>query len=645
MAELTAELIVDLANPTELSLSPDGKWVAYVRLPMSKKEEHPRTAIWLAPTDGSQPPRPFTADTSDNRRPQWQPEGKAIAFLSDRAKRGTAQLYLIALDGGEARPLTDAKNKRPVLNFAWSPDGAHIAFTSADEPTEDDERREKEKDDALVFGDRLQHAHLRLLNVVTGNIKTLVSMERHIAEFAWSPNSDAIAYFSWQSPALEFAGRDIHCECISINNGTPQRLCQFNYSASRLTWARDGSMLLFLAPTARKVQSSSAVWAVSAEGGEPRRIALSEDSCASDVQQPPQAARAVVSIGVGLGTQLAWLDPHTGSLEKFYSSESETWTGEIASSVVRTLPNGETVIAAARSSGAEPWEVWSAHVIHAESHWRKLSNHQTALSEVRFGAQEPFYWSAPDGLVLDGLLIRPPDAPREPLPLFVLVHGGPYGRFAHNIQLTWANWAQWLALAGYAVLLPNPRGGFGHGETFAAAARGDVGGKDYLDVMVGVDAVIERGIADPERMAIGGWSQGGFMTAWAVTQTHRFKAGIMGAGVSDWGTMVTESDVPDFERELGGSAPWDGVGPLRHTQLSPISFARNVKTPVLILHGEKDARVPVTQAIGFHRALREVGAPTELVIYPREPHGIGEHAHQLDLLRRVRVWCERWVKA
>src|SRR5579884_629005 len=177
------------------------------------------------------------------------------------------------------------------------------------------------------------------------------------------------------------------------------------------------------------------------------------------------------------------------------------------------------------------------------------------------------------------------------------------------------------------------------------AARGDVGGADYADVMSALDAAIERGIADPERLGIGGWSQGGFMTAWAVTQTRRFKAAIMGAGVSDWGMMAMTSDIPDFERELGGSVPWDGLEYQNHLRLSPISFARETKTPVLILHGEKDARVPLTQAIGFHRALREYGVPTELVVYPREGHPIRERMHQLDLLRRVRSWYDRWLRS
>jgi dipeptidyl aminopeptidase/acylaminoacyl peptidase len=228
--------------------------------------------------------------------------------------------------------------------------------------------------------------------------------------------------------------------------------------------------------------------------------------------------------------------------------------------------------------------------------------------------------------------------------MVVLVHGGPYGRWGHELHLHPLDWGQWLAQAGYVVLMPNPRGGFGRGEQFAAAARGEVGQADYRDVMAAVDAAIARGIADPARLGIGGWSQGGFMSAWAVTQTARFKAAVMGAGVSDWGMMVMTSDVPDFELELGGSAPWDGPAQRRHLELSPITFARNITTPVLILHGENDARVPLSQATGFHRALRRQRVPVEFVVYPREPHGVAERAHQLDILKRVRRWYDRWLK-
>jgi dipeptidyl aminopeptidase/acylaminoacyl peptidase len=262
---------------------------------------------------------------------------------------------------------------------------------------------------------------------------------------------------------------------------------------------------------------------------------------------------------------------------------------------------------------------------------------ESATRAVALCTQEAFFWQAPDGLALDRLLIRPNLGP-GPWPTFVHVHGGPYARSTPGLALTWARWGQWLAEMGIAVLLPHYRGGTGHGSVFARWARGGVGLHDFQDVTSMVDAAIARGIARPDRVGIGGWSQGGFMTAWAVTQTNRFRCGIMGAGVSDWGMLLT-NDLPVFEQALGGDAPRDGLEAQRHRRTSPITYARNARTPLLILHGEDDERVPVNQAVAFHRALRANGTPATFVRYPREPHAIGERAHQVDLLNRVRAWC------
>ncbi|MCW5882321.1 MAG: S9 family peptidase, partial [Anaerolineae bacterium] len=420
---------------------------------------------------------------------------------------------------------------------------------------------------------------------------------------------------------------------------------RFNQWLRPPVWSDDGNHLLFIAPASGTGQGSHAVWTVPRAGGEAQQLALGETSCAGELKKGAHGQGVVVSIAEGLGWRLAWLNPQTGALDKVYSTVDADTLCDLGGWSATRLADGTMVLAAAVATSVRPGEVWAGRAAPGEAlRLTRITNHQTAFDEVRWGVQEPFTWRALDGWELDGVLIRPPDAPSGPLPLVALVHGGPYGRYGLGLHLSWGNWGQWLATAGYAVLMPNYRGGMGHGDRFASAARGGVGEGDFSDILSAIDAAIERGIADPDRLAIGGWSQGGFMTAWAVTQTGRFKAGIMGAGVSDWGMMVMTSDVPDFERELGGAAPWDGLANQRHLQLSPITFARRATTPLLILHGKNDARVPVSQAIGFHRALREAGCPSELVVYPREPHGIGERAHQLDVLHRVRTWVDRWLK-
>jgi dipeptidyl aminopeptidase/acylaminoacyl peptidase len=280
-------------------------------------------------------------------------------------------------------------------------------------------------------------------------------------------------------------------------------------------------------------------------------------------------------------------------------------------------------------------------VATSEGEITRLTDFNPSLADVEFGGQDIVTWERA-GMTLDGILIYPPgkSAANGPLPTIVSIHGGPYGRWANEFI---PRFGRWIAQHGYLVFLPNPRGGAGHGQAFAEAVLNTVGNDDYLDIMAGLDMLVERGLADPDRLGCGGWSQGGFMTAWIVGQTDRFKAGVMGAGISDWGMMIATSDIPSYENLMGGGNPFESTGPHSFDVQSPISYTHRVKTPVLIVHGENDERVPVSQATFFHRGLRRYGVPTELVTYPREPHGIRERNHQLDLNRRIIEWYQRWI--
>jgi dipeptidyl aminopeptidase/acylaminoacyl peptidase len=654
---LTAELVADICWPEDLHLAPDGRTGVYRLRPIGKKDKKPTSALWICTSDSPRTPRQFTAGTAEDRSPKWSPDGKQIAFLSDRARRGTAQLYLIDATGGEAHPLATLEQKRSVEEFAWSPSGEQVAFTSADESTEDEERRKKERDDARVYGERWPYARLRLASLVSPKVTTLVGGDRHITGLAWSPDGAEIAYIVRKTPALESLTQEHRIERVSVAGGEPRVVCHIPCGVESLIWTSDGRSLLFISSVTPHSHSSQAVFGVPLDterrdgGAPPRRLAFGETSCALALQQPCGAEWAVVCEARNMETRLHWLDPHTGSYRQLLASAGQRAAAEIHAWSVSALQDGGSALAAVQSSGQQPQEIWMGRCTTPEPlpALVRVTFHQEALAGVAFGVQEPFLWEASDGLALDGLLIRPPEsahgAAGNPLPMIVLVHGGPYWRTGYELHLNWHRWGQWLALAGYAVLLPNYRGGMGRGELFAAMARGAVGKEDFGDVMSAVDAAIARGIADPERLGIGGWSQGGFMAAWAATQTARFKAAVMGAGVSDWGMMVATSDLPDIQRELAGSAPWEGVGPHRHAELSPISYAPSLKTPLLILHGEEDERVPVSQAIGFHRALRETGVPSQLVMYPREPHVLSERAHQVDLLRRIRSWYDLWLHA
>lgn len=637
-AELTAELIADGRIPSESALSPvatagGGYLVAYTVATLGRREREPQSAVWLAAADGSAPPRRATAGVAQDRAPGWSPDAAWLYFLADRAKRGEAQLYRLPLAGGEAEALTDWRGG--IEGYTPLPDGRQIALRAADPPTDEDERRARERDDAEVYGARWPRARLRLLDLATREIAAVAGLdEAHVALVAPAWAGDRLALATWPTPELDERAGHGTLWLVGADGAGLRRVGPAPAGLRDLVWSAGDRRLLALAAAAPGGVAGAALFAIDPAAGATRRLTDDLAGCPTALLGLRDGDPLAI-VAVGLDSAVHRLDPESGDLAELWRTP-----GDLAAPTASA--DGGT-LAALHSAADDGLNVWAGPLTGPLA---RLTDLRPELRAVALGAQERLAWVAADGLALDGLLILPPGKARTdgPFPTIVVVHGGPYGRFADGLQLTYAPSGQWLATAGYAVFLPNPRGGLGHGQRFAASVAGRVGREDWGDIVAGLDRLIAEGVADPDRLGIGGWSQGGFMTAWAVGQTTRFKAGVMGAGVSDWGMMVAESDMPTFEAGLGGSSGWEGPGPHPHDAISPIAFAHRVATPVLILHGERDARVPVSQGRFFARALRARGVPHELVVYPREPHGLQERAHQLDALRRTRAWFDRWLK-
>jgi dipeptidyl aminopeptidase/acylaminoacyl peptidase len=629
---LTAEMITDALIPAEPQLSPDGHFVAYTVAPLGRRDEHRRSAIWLAAADGASAPRRLTAGTAQDRLPKWSLDSDHLYFLSDRAERGKPQLHHLPLGGGEAEALTAWKGK--LEDYAPLPGCRQVALLATDPPTEEEERRERERDDADVYGERWPRARLRLLDLATREIGTVAGLdEQHVALISPSLAGDQLALVTWPTPELDDHANPGTLWVVTLDGATLRRVGDAPAGTRQLAWTADGRGLVALASAIPGGVSGTALFAIALSDGAARRLTDDLPGCPSGLVGT-SSGLPLVTIGLGLDSTLNRLDPATGQLSELLRER-----GDLA---MLTASADGTVVAGLHSTPRDGFNVWAGP---PGGPLARLTDLRPELRAIPLGQQERLAWQAGDGLALDGLLILPPGKTRAdgPFPLVTIVHGGPYSRFADGLQLNWQPSGQWLATAGYAVLLPNPRGGMGHGQQFAACVAGRVGLEDWGDIVAGIDRLVADGVADPDRLGIGGWSQGGFMTAWAVGQTDRFKAGVMGAGVSDWGMMVAESDVPTFESGLGGSNGWEGVGPHGHDAVSPISFAHRAKTPVLILHGGEDARVPPSQGRFFALALRRHDVPNELVIYPREPHGLQERNHQLDALRRTRAWFDRWI--
>jgi dienelactone hydrolase len=521
--------------------------------------------------------------------------------------------------------------------------GQLVAVVAGDELTEDDERRQAEGGDAMVWSERAVRQHwlwhrLRLLDLASGELTLAAGLAgRHVIDVAQRPGGGALAVVSRDCPEDEpgaFTGR-LHI--ADLDAGTAVDLGRLGFEARSPAWwkGRDGWHVAWLAAVPPANASAVLDLAVPAGGtaaGAPVDLTAGMTACPDELVQvaggPPAALFAE-----GLDTALYRLNPAGPSFERVAG-----WTGQAAA---LTAGDDATVIAVLTSTAYAPRDVRAG----SPGALIRISDTRPELRGVAWGTQERLSWRAPDGLEIDGVLILPPGRSRGdgPFPLVTMVHGGPYGRWADELMAGWWSWGQWLAAAGCAVFHPNPRGSQGHGQAFAAMVAGAVGQDEWTDILAGVDDLVAAGVADHGRLGIAGWSHGGFMAAWAVTQTGRFRAAVMGAGVADWGMQVGVGEQGRAEAVLGGSFGWEGPGPHRHDQLSPVSYAANVTTPVLILHGEDDTNVPVGQAMYFHRALTQFGAEHELVIYPRENHEFTERAHQIDVLERVRSWFMHWL--
>jgi dipeptidyl aminopeptidase/acylaminoacyl peptidase len=293
------------------------------------------------------------------------------------------------------------------------------------------------------------------------------------------------------------------------------------------------------------------------------------------------------------------------------------------------------------STKTQPYDIWAGTLNYGEGDvaWKRITRLNPVIEETfQLSESKRIRYKSVDGWEIDAVFIAPTQKKGEGLPpLYVDVHGGP----SWADQDSWMITPQILAAAGYAILQPNMRGSWGRGVAFADAVLGDMGGKDFQDILHGIDYVVEQGWVDGNRVAIGGWSNGGFLSAWAVTQTDRFKAAMVGAGITDWHNMHAQTNIADADMRLLKADPLEN--PEAYHRNSPITFARRVTTPTLIIHGENDPAVPVAQAYEFYRALCERNVPVECVIYPREGHGLSEREHIEDYTKRLLAWLERYV--
>jgi len=617
-ATLTIEDYATLPQPSSPRWSPDGKRIAYVLTKADLEKSAYDSDVWIIDADGTNG-RQLTRARGADFRPRWSPDGKTIAFLSDRDGRNA--IWLLDPTGGEPRKL--AEGPTPLREYEWSPDGKSIAFTRIDEMTPDEEKRAKEKDDARVVGEGKKYVHLYLANVDSGNIRRLTGGPFSIWTFDWSPDGKTIAFDRGPGTGLDDLYRtDIYA--VTVENGAIAPLVARRGFDRNPTYSPDGKWLAFT--TSAGVHDwlvEHEVHVMPAKGGESHSVTKAYD----------RTPETIFWSGNAL-----WVEGPYNTTTQLYrvNADGSGWTNttNVAGMIGDANVHRDHAVYI-QQSPVDPPELYVDKT--------QLTHHNDAYRAKELGETRLIRWKNPqDGLEIEGLLTLPVGYRDGRVPLLTFVHGGPASRFDQGYlgYLGHVYAPQVLAANGYAVLRPNPRGTGGYGAAFRRANRNDWAGMDWIDINAGIDKVIADGIADPDRLGMMGWSYGGFMSAWAIGHSDRFKAISVGAPVTDLLSFHGTTDIRDFITHYFDETA--SLDELRHAPLSldllrahsPLWHLKKTNAKVLIQHGEADDRVPLSQGTMLYRILDELGVDVRMVTYPRTPHVPREPKLRMDVMRR-----------
>lgn len=639
----TPEQLMKVKQVGSVQVSPDGKRVAYTvrQAVMNNDKSEYRTHIHLANSNGGEAMQLTQGDASCDQL-RWSPDGQTIAFLS--ARSGKRIIWLIATHGGEARPLTQVQ--MGVTSLKWSPDGKTIAFTAMDEPTAEEQKAAKAKNDARVVDENIKMSRLyvvatdgtgspRLLTKGNYSVGSASGIDRR-GGYDWSPDGKTIVFSHTRTPSPDdWPTADL--SLVDVTSGKVQPLAQTKAAEFSPLYSPDGQWIAFVASDNPPTWGGDAtVYVVPAKGGNPRQLAETFDHFGrySDlVGWSADGQRLFYTEARGTVVRLNAL-PLSGPPEEI--SKANGVMGGVSLNASRTAFgfSWETLDTPPEAAFSPADRFAARTVSHVNAEWSKLPPPRTEV--VR--------WKSPDGLDVEGLLTYPQGYEKgKRYPLLLYIHGGPAGVFTQTYIASPGLYPlATFAARGYAVLRPNPRGSSGYGKKFRYANYGDWGNGDFKDLMAGVDHVITQGIADSDRLGVMGWSYGGFMTSWTITQTKRFKAASVGAGVTNLMSFTGTADIPGFLPDYFGGEPWDKLDAYRaHSAMFQV---KGVTTPTLIQHGERDLRVPLSQGQELYNALKRQGCTTRMVIYPRTPHGIEEARLLVDCMNRNLQWFDQYVR-
>lgn len=638
-AVLTPERILTIRQVTDAQIAPGGEQVLLQISRPRTAAERPGGAIseiWIMNASGGEPTR-FTTNDEGDRVPQWSPDGRTIAFLSRRPGSDFTQVYLIPASGGEARRLTDAPNH--VGSFKWSRDGSQIAYTVTDPKTKEEVETERQGKDWTVVDRNYKHMRLYAAEVATGKSRLVTESDMTVYDFDWSPDDTRFVVMAAPTPTVDDSFMRLSIQTVPASGGKPTLVAKTAGKLSHPRWSPDGTWIAWLGATQMSDPYAGSVFVAPAGGG---------------------TAQNLVADWEGTATWLGWL-PGQGSTIVFVGAErqdTKVYTLSVADKRRQLVDTGHVSVlnalsftrdgrklAFAASTPVHPNEAFVADVTSSGA--TRLTTLNPQLKDVQLGAQEIVRWKARDGWEIEGVLVKPVGYREgQRYPVIMQPHGGPEGVDLNGWNGTYSRWGQMLAGRGYAVFYPNYRGSIGRGPAFAMADHRDLMGKEFQDMLDGLDHLVKIGIADPDRIGVGGGSYGGYTSAWAATYgSERFRAAVMWMGISNWISMTGTSDIfLENSTVHWNLMMYEGKNYDIYWERSPLRHIQKANTPTLIVHGAADPRVPITQSEEMYTALKWKGVPVEFVRYPREGHGVSERAHQEDFMNRVIGWFDKYVK-